>query len=346
MDHSYIKEHGSKSILCFPLLNLGDLRGLLYLENNLSEGVFTQDRLEVLQLLSTQIAISIDNALFYQELEAKVKARTKALKDAQNQLIEKEKMASLGMITTGIAHEIKNPLNFIVNFAELSNEILQDFTKNLEEHPKQPLNPLDLLDFVKQLQTYNETIYKHGKKADMIINRMEEHSQQSGREFMPTNIHHLLDEAIESVAEKSKKLYPDLTVAIEKKYDSSALEITASSQDLKNVFANLLDNAYYALHRKKLPSKEPFHFLIAIQTNYLGDELEIKIRDNGIGISNEQKEKIFTPFFTTRPTGEGVGLGLSLSHNIITQQHMGTLVFDSVQGEFTEFTMRLPYTGL
>lgn len=340
----HISHVQSKSILCIPLINLGVIKGMLYLENTLARGVFTQERLDVINMLSTQMAISMDNALFYANLEQKVQERTKELKDTQNKLIEKEKMAFLGMLTTGIGHEMKNPLNFIVNFSRFSSEVIKEILDLIKQFPAKKIDEIPtLLDSLNLVKDNTEAIYQQGRKADTIINRMIEHSTSSRQQFVQTDINSLLEQTLNVSKVRVGELYHDLNVTIETDFDLSMPKVNVVEPDLHKVFLNLLDNAFYTLHQKK-GLQIDFNPKIKISTYNMSSHCEIHIQDNGLGITLQDQEKIFTPFFTTRPTGQGVGLGLSLCHNIIVKEHGGTLSFITKPGESTVFVLILPMT--
>lgn len=340
----YIKTHQIHSILCLPLIQRGKLMGILYLENSLTRNAFTQERVHLLSLLSSQMAISIENALFYANLESKVEERTKELKQMQNQLIQQEKMASLGLLTAGIAHEIKNPLNFVINFSELTLGAMQEIEANLKKHSNayssdelQQLN-----EDIQVVKSNTSTVYEQGKRADSIVRKMLEHSVERPGEFHLTDIHSLLEDAISLSYHGMRVQDPAFNVTIKKDFNLSVNKITIAPQDIHRVILNLLNNAYYSVTQKKKNNDADFVPTIIIRTFQEGKFFHIIIKDNGLGISKKVAEKIFTPFFTTKPTGHGTGLGLSLSHSIITQEHAGTLTFKSVEGEFAEFIVSLP----
>lgn len=333
----------SKSVLCFPLLNLGIMKGMLYLENNLARGVFTKERLDIINMLSSQMGISIDNARFYAQLEQKVQERTRELKETQNQLIQKEKMAFLGVLTTGIGHEMKNPLNFIINFSGLSQDLIQELILLIHEHPEVKMKDLpEILNSLELLQENIQSTFQQGKKADTIVNRMIEHSAITGQQFVQTDIFQLLEQSLKITERKAKELYPQFHVQIKKEFKHTLPFLKIADIDLQRVFINLLDNAFYSLYQKKQKAGSDFEPIITLKTSNTDTTFEIHILDNGEGIAAEFIDKIFTPFFTTRPTGQGVGLGLSLCHNIIVKEHGGSLAFETEVNEFTDFIIHLP----
>lgn len=344
----YIITHQPRSLLCIPFFNLGEMKGILYLENSLAKGAFTQDRLDLLEMLSTQIAISIDNARFYGELEEKVKERTQQLQDTQALLIQKEKMAYLGMLITGISHEIKNPLNFIINFSKFSLHHLQDVQQMLKHnHSENNLNKSEIIDSISQIEESVQAILNQGAKADAIVNRMIDHSSFASQQLILTDIHQLVEHSINMSYLRKKQHLLDYQAEILREFDPSIRFVYVYEADLQRVLINLLDNAYDATYKKKIDAKtQDYTPTITVKITNTGDTFEIRVKDNGEGISPELTNKIFTPFFTTKSPGKGVGLGLSLCHNIITKEHNGSLSFQTQAGQFAEFIISLPIERL
>ncbi len=348
---SYVQQHQPKSLLCTPLLYQGKLLGIVYLENNLVVGAFTANRVEVVNLLCTQAAISIENAQLYQQLEAyshtleeKVEARTKQLKVAQRQIISQEKLASLGALTAGVAHELRNPLNFVNNYAEGSAELSVDLLEAIEEQSA-VINPEDLeylKEIVVDLKDNAAAIQQHGRRAASIILNMMQHSRSDDSVYQKTNLNKLLEEARQLAYHSKRSIDNHFNITFATHYDESIGEVEVFSSSLNRAFINLIDNACYAAWMKYQEQGEPFIPKLSLTTRKLTEQVEIRIRDNGIGISQEIVEKIFNPFFTTKPTGEGTGLGLSLTHEIIVGQHRGSLQVETELSSFTEFILTLP----
>jgi signal transduction histidine kinase len=354
-----------KSILCAPLVHQGKLTGILYLENNLSTGAFTPDRLEVLRLLSAQAAISLENATLYSTLEQKVAERTQELhernqalqetltqlKATQDQLIVQEKMASLGVLTAGVAHEIKNPLNFVNNFAGLSVELAHELREDLETQ-KDRLDPKtldDTLGILQDLELNATRINEEGRRADDIVRSMLLHARSQGGQRQETDVNQLLAEAVNLAQHSMKARLADPgEVKFEAMYDESLRPIEVVPQDIARVFLNILSNAYEAVYQKQQAVGDDFVPQLAVSTKNLADRIEIRVRDNGPGIPAEVRDQIFDPFFTTKPAGEGTGLGLSISYDIIVQGHQGNIAVnsssrvDTKEDEFTEFIITLP----
>lgn len=278
-------------------------------------------------------------------LEEKIRKKTHALemsmhqlKDIQTKVIVQEKLSSLGLITAGIAHEIKNPLNFVNNFSSLSLDLLQELSMSLESR-KALLS--DEKDSIQLLNENLRSILDQGKKADNIIQTLFALGATTTREFKAIDIHQFLDETI-NLTYYAFKGQSSISVQIEKNYDKTIPSITVVPEDITRVLINLLNNAFYALEFKHKMLKEAYKPTITVTTTNLGKSCEITIRDNGIGISEKASENIFTPFFTTKSPGQGVGLGLSLSRDVIVSEHSGKLYFRSDEGAFTEFVIELP----
>jgi PAS domain S-box-containing protein len=267
------------------------------------------------------------------------------LKAAQANLVQAEKMASLGQLTAGIAHEIKNPLNFVNNFAGLSIELLDEL-KETAEPAIATLDENDRADVDEtiELLTGNlEKIVEHGKRADNIVKSMLEHSRGTTGERRSVDLNALVEEALNLAYHGGRAQDQTFNITLARDYDRDIPPVELVPQDITRVCLNLFGNGFYATNkRQKEGSDSNFKPTLKVTTRDLGDAVEIRARDNGIGIPAEITDKLFQPFFTTKPTGQGTGLGLSISYDIVTQEHGGTIEVDSKVGEFTEFTVRLP----
>lgn len=357
---AYVVEYKPKSVLCAPLVNQGLLIAMVYLENNLTTDAFTSERLEALHLLAAQAALSIHNARLYATLEQKVEARTQELsernaelaaaltklKATQQQLVTQEKLASLGALTSGIAHELKNPLNFIYNFTALSAETLQEINEVLEDQePRIDKNAWSTLqDSLQSLAEMNETIDEHGKRANRIIEGMLLHARAGTGEREDVDLNALMSQCVSLARQSGRKGSVAYAGKIEESYDSTVGEIWIVVQDMCRVFLNILSNAIYAVQQKEKSLGAVFKSAITVRTQNLGDRVEIRIRDNGMGIGPEIADRIYNPFFTTKPPGEGTGLGLSLVHDIVVQGHQGEIRMETQPGEFAEFIVTIPAT--
>jgi PAS domain S-box-containing protein len=286
------------------------------------------------------------------EAEAQIRAARDAaetalreLKAAQASLLHAQKMAALGQLTAGIAHEIKNPLNFVNNFADLSVELLDE----LKETAAPAVATLgddtraEIDEIVGMLTGNLAKIAEHGRRADGIVKSMLAHSRGSSGERQTVDISSLVDESLNLAYHGARAQDQNFNITLERDLDFSIAPIELVPQDVTRVFLNLFGNGFYAADKRgKEANEKTFRPTLKVTTRDLGANVEIRVRDNGAGIPPEVKEKLFQPFFTTKPTGEGTGLGLSISYDIVAQQHGGTITVDSREGEFTEFTVRLP----
>jgi PAS domain S-box-containing protein len=266
------------------------------------------------------------------------------LRTAQASLIHAEKMASLGQLTAGIAHEIKNPLNFVNNFAGLSVELLDE----LKEETQPAVATLSedkqaAIDETMGMLTSNlEKIAEHGKRADGIVKSMLEHSRGSSGDWRAVDLNALVDEALNLAYHGARAQDQSFNITMERDLARNLAPIEVVPQDVTRVFLNLISNGFYAATKRSREVADGFRPTLNVITRDLGEVAEVRIRDNGTGIPSENRDKLFQPFFTTKPTGEGTGLGLSISYDIVTQEHGGTIEVESEVGQFTEFTIRLP----
>lgn len=277
-------------------------------------------------------------------LEQKVEERTATLKAAQAQLVQSEKMASLGQLTAGIAHEIKNPLNFVNNFSELSIELAGEMVEEIGKLSS-VIDPKDmeyLSGIMKDIESNVKKINEHGKRADSIIRGMLLHSRGKPGEMQPTDINALLAEYVALGYHGIRASDNSFNIKIESDYDPSIGRINVVPQDISRVFLNLINNACYSTVQKKNELRDAYFPILAISTRRVDDKIIIRIRDNGKGIPQQIQDRIFNPFFTTKPAGSGTGLGLSISYDIVVQEHHGEIRMESTEGEFAEFTVILP----
>jgi signal transduction histidine kinase len=270
------------------------------------------------------------------------------LKAAQANLVHAEKMASLGQLTAGIAHEIKNPLNFVNNFADLSVELL-DEVKTATSPAVATLGDderADVDETFDMLTGNLEKIAEHGRRADSIVKSMLLHSRGGSADRQTADINALAVEALNLAYHGARAQDQSFNITQDRDFADNIAPIELVPQEITRVLLNLFGNGFYAANKRSHQTDDPaYRPVLKVSTRDLGGEVEIKVRDNGIGIAPEFRDRLFTPFFTTKPTGEGTGLGLSISYDIVTQQHGGTITVDSRVGEFTEFTIRLPRTA-
>lgn len=277
-------------------------------------------------------------------LERIVEERTAEIKSTQEKLITQSKLAALGALTAGIAHEIKNPLNFVNNFAVLMGDLVGELREVLTA-PSVKIEPQDKTvvdEILVTLQQNAAKIIEHGKRADNIVKSMLQHSRGKSDERQPTDINAVLAEDINLAYHGMRAQDSSFNIKIETDFDPAVGKLSIVPQDVSRVFLNIITNGCYEAHRKKQEQDGAFSPTLSVTTRDLKDQVEVRIRDNGNGIPAAIREKLFTPFFTTKPPGKGTGLGLSISYDIIVQQHGGQLTFETSEGEFTEFIIRLP----
>ncbi|WP_437282994.1 AAA family ATPase [Sorangium sp. So ce375] len=349
----YIARARPLSILCTPIMRQKARVGLLYLENNLVADAFTPERCKVLELLSAQAAISLENARLYDTLDTRVKERTrelresndglslalKRLRDTQAQLISQEKLASLGALTAGIAHELKNPLNFITNFAALSRG-LADEIEQLVRAPGSAIDP-ELDEVLGLLRQNVGKIHDHGRRADNIINGMLLHARGSSASLEQVDINSLVSESVNLAYHGLRGKEAGFEVQFEAEHAPEVGAVEAVASDLSRVFLNIIDNACASMRDKARKDGPGYVPRVRIRTSLQRDRVEVRIHDNGHGIQPGIVGKIFDPFFTTKPPGSGTGLGLSISYDIV-KAHRGELRVETVAGEFAEFIVVLP----
>lgn len=301
-------------------------------QNELLQKLYEQAQEELLERKRMEGLLAEAN----RTLEEKVRERSQ-------QLIEQDKMASLGALTAGIAHEIKNPLNFINSFAALSIQWTQELNELLDEE----LNRFDaekraeIAELLQYIEENSNSIYEAGLRADSIVGSMLLHSRSSNRNVQETNLNDLVTHAVHLAYHSMKSKKVNFQVEVETQYDSTISMLPVVRQELNRVFVNLINNAYDAMYEKfeSLSEEEQYDYLprLMISTKNHPDKVEIRIRDNGPGISQEVREKLFNPFFTTKQTGQHTGLGLSITYDIIVHRHQGTIEIETEEGEYCEF---------
>jgi two-component system, NtrC family, sensor kinase len=334
--------------LSVPLLRENESIGAIVLRRTEVQP-FSDKQISLLQTFADQAVIAIGNVRLFEQVQQRTRELSKSLDDlrtAQDRLIQTEKLASLGQLTAGIAHEIKNPLNFVNNFSALSAELtdeLNDLLKSAEFSGKMRD---EVGELTAMLKDNLEKVVQHGKRADSIVKNMLLHSREGSGEHRPADINALLDESLNLAYHGARAEKREFNVTLQRDFDELAGTIEVFPQEITRVLLNLISNGFYAVTKRKTENRSSgFDPVLRATTRNLGDTVEIRIRDNGIGIPAEVKEKMFNPFFTTKPAGEGTGLGLSMSHDIIVKQHGGTIDVETEPGQFTEFTIVLPRTS-
>jgi two-component system NtrC family sensor kinase len=307
---------------------------------------FTDKQIELVTTFADQAAIAIENVRLFESVEARTRELAKSLEDlrtAQDRLVQTEKLASLGQLTAGIAHEIKNPLNFVNNFSSISVDLIDELRETLTAANLDDKLRAQVAEVADMLQGNLEKVVQHGKRADAIVKNMLLHSRQGSQEHRPVDINALVEESLNLAYHGARAEKQGFNITLERSLDPSVGEVDVFPQDITRVLLNLISNGFYAATKRKAETDgggyEP---TLAAATKNLGDRVEISIRDNGTGIPPEVKAKLFSPFFTTKPVGEGTGLGLSISHDIIVKQHGGSIEVETQPGEFTEFRIVLP----
>jgi signal transduction histidine kinase/HAMP domain-containing protein len=336
---------GYRARLTAPLFHGGDIVGLLVVRRK-TPGEFARSTVDLIKTFAAQSVLAIQNARLFENVETRTGQLTRSLEDlrtAQDRLVQTEKLASLGQLTAGIAHEIKNPLNFVNNFSAVSVELIDELREALGGAHLDTKLRAEIEEIANMLQGNLDKVVQHGKRADSIVKNMLLHSRQGSGEHRPVDINALVEESLNLAYHGARAEKQGFNITLERSFDPAAGEVDLFPQEITRVLLNLISNGFYAATKRKAEANGgDYEPTLAAATKNLGDSVEIRIRDNGTGIPPEVKERMFNPFFTTKPAGEGTGLGLSLSYDIIVKQHAGSIEVDTQPGEFTEFKIVLP----
>ena len=285
----------------------------------------------------------------FESVGARTRELAKSLEDlrsTQDRLVQTQKLASLGQLTAGIAHEIKNPLNFVNNFSGVSVELIDELQDTLKTEPRRK-GACEINELMDTLRGNLDKVVQHGKRADAIVKNMLLHSREGSGEHRPVDINALVEESLNLAYHGARAEKQGFNITMERSFDPTAGDADIFPQDITRVLLNLISNGFYAATKRKAEtSGDDYEPTFAATTKNRGDRVEITIRDNGMGIPTDVKEKMFNPFFTTKPAGEGTGLGLSISHDIVVKQHGGSIEVETQPGEFTEIKIVLPRAAL
>ena len=333
-----------RAVLAVPLMREGIPIGVLGLTRS-EPRPFTDKQIKLLTTFADQAVIAIENVRLFQNVEARTRelaASLDNLRTTQDRLVQTQKLASLGQLTAGIAHEIKNPLNFVNNFSGVSAELIDELHEALKDSNLGEKTHSEVAGLMDMLRSNLDKVVQHGKRADAIVRNMLLHSHQGSGEHRLVAINAIVEESLKLAYHGARAEKDNFNIIVEQSFDPVAGEVDIFPQEITRVLLNLISNGVYATRKKALRDGETYKPTLIASTKDLGDRVEIRIRDNGIGIQSEVKDKIFNPFFTTKPAGEGTGLGLSISHDIIVKQHSGSIEVDTKPGEFTEVRNILP----
>ena len=340
---------GYRTILAVPMLREGTPIGVLILTRS-EVRAFTDKQIELVSTFADQAAIAIENVRLFESVEARTRelaASLENLRTTQDRLVQTQKLASLGQLTAGIAHEIKNPLNFVNNFSGISAELIGELQNILKGMPLDDKARTEINELTDTLKSNFDKVVHHGRRADAIVKNMLQHSREGSGEHRVIDINALVEESVNLAWHGARAETQGFEIKLKQSFDPSAGGADVFPQDIRRALLNLIANGFYAATRRRAEiNGGDYEPTLTASTKNLGDRVEVRIRDNGTGLTPDVKEKMFNPFFTTKPTGEGTGLGLSISHDIIVKQHAGSIEVDTQLGEFTEIRIILPRTAV
>jgi signal transduction histidine kinase len=337
---------GFRAVTYVPLIDQNLGIGAILFNHPRAGFKFSEKQLALAQTFADQAVIAIRNARLFDEVQTRSRALAKSLDDlraAQDRLIQTEKLASLGQLTAGIAHEIKNPLNFVNNFSSLSGELIDELNEIVGSAMLDNKTRQEIGELTQLLKGNLAKVVQHGKRADSIVKNMLLHSREGSGERRSADINALVGESLNLAYHGARAEKAGFSITLKYDFDPEAGAVDLYPQEITRALLNLISNGFYAATRRKVEAgDEVFEPILSATTKNLGSSVEIRIRDNGTGIPPEMREKMFNPFFTTKPTGEGTGLGLSITHDIIVKQHGGRIDVETKVGAFAEFIITLP----
>jgi len=339
------RHQGQRTVLSVPLLREGEAIGVISLRR-VEVQPFNDKQITLLQSFADQAVIAISNVRLFEQVQERTRELSRSLDDlrtAQDRLIQTEKLASLGQLTAGIAHEIKNPLNFVNNFSALSVELTDELNDVLKQATLVDKIRAEVDELTGLLKDNLDKVVQHGKRADSIVKNMLLHSRQGSGERRSVDVNALVGESLNLAYHGARAEKAGFIITLEHDLDPEAGTLDLYPQEMTRALLNLISNGFYAATKRKVEGGDvTFEPVLSAATRNIGKTVEIRIRDNGTGIPTEVREKMFNPFFTTKPTGEGTGLGLSMTHDIVVKQHGGRIDVETKLGEFTEFIITLP----
>ena len=338
---------GYRTLACVPMMREGVPMGVFTMIRT-TVSPFTERQIELASIFADQAAIAIENVRLFDEVQGRTRELAASLEDlrtTQDRLVQTQKLASLGQLTAGIAHEIKNPLNFVNNFSTVSIELIDELQDTLKGVSTDEKMRKQVDEITTMLRGNLDKVVQHGKRADSIVKNMLLHSREGSGEHRLVDVNALVEESLNLAYHGARAEKQGFNITLERSLDPAAGEADVFPQDITRVLLNLISNGFYAAVRRKAQDGDGFEPTLVAATKNLGDRVEIRIRDNGAGIPPRVREKMFNPFFTTKPAGEGTGLGLSISHDIVVKQHAGSIEVDTEPGAFTEIRVVLPRKG-
>ena len=324
--HEIQRLGGFRTLLGLPLLREGNPIGILAV-SQFTVQPFDDKHIELLTSFADQAVIAIENVRLFESVEARTQELAKSLEElrtTQDRLVQTQKLALLGQLTAGIAHEIKNPLNFVNNFSGISAELIDELQDTLKGMPLDDKARTEINELTDTLKSNFDKVVHHGRRADAIVKNMLQHSREGSGEHRVIDINALVEESLNLAWHGARAETQGFEVKLKQSFDPSAGGADVFPQDIRRALLNLIANGFYAATKRSAETNGgDYEPALTASTKNLSDRVEISIRDNGTGIAPDVKEKMFEPFFTTKPTGEGTGLGLSISHDIIVKQHAG-----------------------